>query len=402
MERRSNRLTGDSRRPSRIPAFVAGLALCLAAASVLVHAQAQFALHYLAGEEAYGDGDMAKAEQEFRASLNSKDVTKSRGTGVLLVSQQRDYFPEYYLAVILCRDQRYPDAVKFADAAKKYIKDSDPKYSELNRCENEAKKPHDVNRSVTVTTAAPVESAATGPMYALVIGINKYDDKAFQSLTTAESDAKAVEALLRDRFGFETQLLLNAKRHDIISALDGYRRKEESASLLIYYGGHGNYEKESDRASWLPRDAEGSLTGNWILADEITSKIRAIPARHILVISDSCYSGGLTRDAPVDFTEADHAHYIERVSTARSRNLLSSGGNEPVADGGGGANHSVFAAALLKGLTAIPADQFTAVELFRDLQGSVAGKSQQTPQYVPIRDSGHDGGDFVFVRKSPR
>jgi hypothetical protein len=29
----------------------------------------------------------------------------------------------------------------------------------------------------------------------------------------------------------------------------------------------------------------------------------------------------------------------------------------------------------------------------------VAGKSDQTPEYSPIRNSGHDAGDFVFIRR---
>jgi hypothetical protein len=28
----------------------------------------------------------------------------------------------------------------------------------------------------------------------------------------------------------------------------------------------------------------------------------------------------------------------------------------------------------------------------------VSGRSLQSPQYVPIRNSGHEGGDFVFYR----
>jgi len=386
----------------------AALLTVLCSTSVWLLAQDQFAQHYMAGEQAYQDGDLAKAEQEFLASLKSKDVSKSRGASVLLVSQQRGYFPEYYLASIYCRQQRYDEMKTYVEAAKNYIKAPDPKRFELEFCENAAKKPKgDGTRSVTVPPINPgVTAADTGPMYALVIGVNRYEDKAFKTLTTAESDARAVNALLHDQYGFETQLLLNgdATRRAIIAALNGYRRRlDDTASLLIYYGGHGNYDKDFDKASLLPFDAEEQVTANWIQADDITSAIKAIPARHVIVISDSCYSGGLTRDAAPDYTEADHAHYIQRVSTARSRNLLSSGGNEPVADGGGGPNHSVFAAALIKGLTTIAAERFTALELFRDyIAVSVAGRSQQTPQYVPIQNSGHDGGDFVFIRKSVR
>ena len=81
-----------------------------------------------------------------------------------------------------------------------------------------------------------------------------------------------------------------------------------------------------------------------------------------------------------------------------SRVLIASGGNEPVKDGGGG-RHSVFANAFLKAMNSTNADVFTASELFsHGIREPVAGNAEQTPEYKVIRNSGHDGGDFVFRR----
>jgi hypothetical protein len=47
-------------------------------------------------------------------------------------------------------------------------------------------------------------------------------------------------------------------------------------------------------------------------------------------------------------------------------------------------------------------DQFTAAELFRAyVEESVAGSARQLPEYNPLRNSGHESGDFVFVRVKP-
>jgi hypothetical protein len=119
----------------------------------------------------------------------------------------------------------------------------------------------------------------------------------------------------------------------------------------------------------------------------------------VVVISDSCYSGGLSREAIVEVTSSDHSRYIDNADQRKSRHLLSSGANEPVSDGGG-SGHSIFADALLRGLSSIPASDFTAHELFQDyLTVLVSGRSPQSPQYVPIRNSGHEGGDFVFHQR---
>jgi hypothetical protein len=86
----------------------------------------------------------------------------------------------------------------------------------------------------------------------------------------------------------------------------------------------------------------------------------------------------------------------------KSRTLMASGGNEPVSDGGGD-GHSVFGRVFLTGLAQMDKGTFTASELFRDfVQERVAGKANQTPEYNPLRNSGHESGDFVFVRKVKR
>ena len=37
---------------------------------------------------------------------------------------------------------------------------------------------------------------------------------------------------------------------------------------------------------------------NWVSNDDITDMLKVIPAHHILVVADSCYSGTLVRAAP--------------------------------------------------------------------------------------------------------
>jgi hypothetical protein len=77
---------------------------------------------------------------------------------------------------------------------------------------------------------------------------------------------------------------------------------------------------------------------------------------------------------------------------------MSGGGIEPVADGGGN-GHSIFAQVLIDALKHGDGQQFTAARLFYDaIAQPVGGHASQLPAYQFILDSGHDGGDFVFVR----
>jgi hypothetical protein len=120
----------------------------------------------------------------------------------------------------------------------------------------------------------------------------------------------------------------------------------------------------------------------------------------MLIVSDSCYSGAISRDLNLGTPEAAvRARFLQKMMAGKSRTLMSSGGNEPVSDDGG-SGHSVFARAFLVGLNELDKSAFTASELFRDfILERVAGGARQTPEYSPLRNSGHESGDFVFVRK---
>jgi Caspase domain len=254
-----------------------------------------------------------------------------------------------------------------------------------------------------------------GSYFALVIGNNDY--RYVPKLKTAVSDAKAVAQTLQDNFGFAryisanadvlakrppitSLLLLNATRSDIIQALNYYRRNlPENSSLLIYYAGHGHKDRGgTERAYWLPVDADNDNDVNWISASTITEEISAIRSPHVLVISDSCYSGELTRNAPIAILPSERNAYLRRMLESPSRTLMASGRDEPVADTGTG-GHSKFAYVLLESLRRIEEDRFTAGDLFqRYIQSWVAGGSNQVPQYSIIQNSGHAYGDFVFAR----
>jgi len=258
-------------------------------------------------------------------------------------------------------------------------------------------------RGVTLTpqTANPSTLEDPGPYHALVIGINDYSH--LRKLETAVNDATQVAQVLQDEYGFKTELLRKPTRHDIIGALDEYGRSlPEKSNLLIFYAGHGHHDRDTDKAYWLPADAESGNRANWISADDITDEVRSIQARHILVVSDSCYSGALGRSKEEDsvpLTPSQRANLLEKSLKEKSRRLMTSGGDEPVADGGA-PGHSIFSYALLRGLTHMEENAFVARELYNQwVYEYVGGKSGQTPQFDPIHNSGHEDGDFVFFRR---
>jgi Caspase domain/Glucodextranase, domain B len=237
-----------------------------------------------------------------------------------------------------------------------------------------------------------------GKYYALIIGNNNYMH--ITKLETAQKDASDVEKILKSKYGFETKLLMNATRKDILDAINYFRKNlNENDNFLIYYAGHGEYDKRADKAYWLPVDAQTDSDTNWIIADDLTVNMKRISSRHVLVVADSCYSGAITRSVFINLkASGSREEYLKKMNEKPSRSLLASGGNEPVFDSGG-SGHSVFADAFIKALDEVDKKAFTAEELFYGyIKERVAGKSEQVPEYNTIRNSGHDGGDFIFIK----
>jgi hypothetical protein len=232
-----------------------------------------------------------------------------------------------------------------------------------------------------------------GRYHALVIGINNY--KAVPTLFTAIHDARTVADILQKDYGFKVTLLIDATRNQMLDAFDDLRRNlTETDNLLIYYAGHGHLDADSDRGFWLPVDAEPNRRANWLSNSDITDMARATRAKHVLVVADSCYAGTLTRSIAVEVAGLDD---FSRLAQKRARTALVSGGLEPVADAGGG-GHSVFAKAFLDALRANDGVVDTS-QIFSSMRRKVIVSAQQTPQYGDIRQTGHEGGDFIFVRR---
>ena len=244
-----------------------------------------------------------------------------------------------------------------------------------------------------VPSKSAVPLLAYGRYHALVIGNNNYEH--LPDLETAVGDARRIASILEYDYGFDVKLLKNATRSEIIKSLSGLRRKIRSEdNLLIYYAGHGNLDKKANEGYWLPTDAERGDPSNWIPNDTIVAQVRAMDAKHVMVVADSCFSGTITRGLKIDQRSPG---WLQKIVKKKSRTALTSGGLEPVMDSGGG-NHSAFAKAFIS-LLEENDGVLDASELFSQLRPKVMVNSPQTPEYGNIHQAGHDGGDFLFVRQ---
>ncbi|MDX1692268.1 MAG: caspase family protein [Ketobacteraceae bacterium] len=262
-----------------------------------------------------------------------------------------------------------------------------------------------LDETVKVSQAAPLDidrSVTLGRYHALIIGNNRY--AYYPDLETPINDARETEKILREKYGFSTTVLTNATRYDILSALNDLRENLTAQdNLLIYYAGHGELDDANSRGYWLPVDAEPGNSANWISNVSVSDILNAMPAKHVMVVADSCYAGTLSMASVprinVDMSPEAHAEWVKIMSKARARTVLTSGGVAPVLDGGG-SGHSVFARAFIDTLN--KADGIVeGHSVYREVLGKVRIRARelnhdQVPEYAPARYAGHEAGEFFF------
>src|SRR5690606_13588306 len=137
------------------------------------------------------------------------------------------------------------------------------------------------------------------------------------------NDATAVAQLLRNRYGYETNLLLNATRFDILSALNEMRETlTKDDNLLVYYAGHGEISADGKQGYWIPVDGQPGVATTWISNGAISEILDTMQAKKVLVVADSCYSGAMTRSSVPTFDSAvmppdKWAEWVRTMSNGR-------------------------------------------------------------------------------------
>lgn len=250
-------------------------------------------------------------------------------------------------------------------------------------------------------TSKDLPSALIGTNHALIVGIDDYRHLA--DLSCAVADAKGLAKVLRDNYGFSNiKELYNseATREAIVQTLYGYAETfTEKDNLLIYYAGHGDENEVLKKGYLIPHDAHEARLATYIANSTIKDLLSGIRAKHVLLISDSCFSGTLLRTAQTEAPPQKLTAWYERAMRKTSREVLTSGDLEKVPDGliqG----HSAFAYHLIKMLTETDNEVFSTSDIYTEIRNRV-GTDSPTGQMVrhgEIPQTGHTGGEFVFCK----
>lgn len=239
--------------------------------------------------------------------------------------------------------------------------------------------------------------------HALVIGVNHYE-AGFRELNYAVADARAVGNILKERYGFASEnvrelldgeaSLTNIRRE--LARLSNPGRVKADDLVVVYFAGHGHTIKLPDGGEMgflIPYGAkvESSDFENpepfnefALSMEDLWRNLRAVSARHVMVIADACFSGLLAQprsgDAPTQKT-------IDELLRLRARAIMTAGAANQTSQESPELGHGLFTYKLLENLRAraetAPGRVFLSQAIASELKVAVSNASGngQIPQY---------------------
>ena len=279
--------------------------------------------------------------------------------------------------------------------------------------------------------AAPVPSvprpATQRNLWAVIIGVGRYESAAIPKLTYAVSDAEAIYQTLIGTAGFKKEhvLLLTDRserkptlrtiRWALGTFLSRSARKDDT--VLIFFAGHGAPEVDprgvepDGLAKYLvPIDADpDDLYSSALPLDELQTIFGRIEAERVIAFLDACYSGAAggrtfaskkTRSVGVDDL------FLDRLTRSKGRAIMSAARPSEVSLELPELRHGLFTYYLLQGLKGagdLNGDGIVSLhELYEYVEHQVVGKSRAVGGNQHPVMNGQLEGTLPLTKVSPR
>ncbi len=247
-------------------------------------------------------------------------------------------------------------------------------------------------QAVVKAVVEPVPVVQAGKFYALIIGINDYNDPHISTLNYCIRDANKFYKTITSQYTFDegnVKKLENATMEQIIASLDYFAKiVTPQDNFLIFYAGHGVWDASSEIGFWLPADAQRDSKLAWFRNSTLRDYLREIHSKHTLLITDACFGGSIfkTRAAFMDAPLA-----VNKLYELPSRKAMTSGTLTEVPD------QSAFLKYMIDRLESNSEKYLSSEQLFSSFRIAVINNSNVIPQFGEIKEVGDEGGDFIFI-----
>lgn len=238
--------------------------------------------------------------------------------------------------------------------------------------------------------------------YALIFATDNYEN--WDDLVNPVNDATTIDGILREKYGFQTEVVLNATLEEVSAKLYDYntRKFNPQDQLFVFFAGHGYYDEVLGEGYVVASNSLMNDKGkNSFLAHSILrQRLENIKCEHIFLTMDVCFGGTfdpvLAKVRAADaMDEATDTQYLVRKLTKRTRKYLTSGSKQYVPDGAPG-KHSPFAAKFIQALREVGGGTGRILTLYE--LNTYFQKISTEPRFGSF-GSDDNASDFVFVTK---
>ncbi len=238
--------------------------------------------------------------------------------------------------------------------------------------------------------------------YALIIATDNYDN--WSDLVNPINDARTIESILKEKYGFQTEVIENPTLEEINNTLYEYNTKKFNPQdqLFVFIAGHGFFDETLGEGYLVASNSQLNDKGksSYLPHLLLRERLNNIKCEHIFLAMDVCFGG--TFDPVLAKARAGEAvdesadvQYLVKKLTKRTRKYLTSGSKEYVSDGIVG-KHSPFAEKFILGLKEIGGGTGRILSLL-ELRTYFLKLSTE-PRFGSFGDD-DPASDFVFVAK---
>lgn len=261
-------------------------------------------------------------------------------------------------------------------------------------------KPQAQGRGIGPLQNAEKNRCKVGTSFFLGMGINTY--RHVPHLRKARQDVQDVMELLTAQYDVQPQHAFTlydqqASWRGMVQKLEELRNiLQEPDKLLLYFAGHGHIDRWK-KGHWVPYDGDLKDASTLFSNSLLKEFLETIAARHILVISDACYSGSLFYTGG---QRGGSYNLEDKLEARKSRWALCSGHQEEKVLDEGPDGNSPFAGAILRFLRDNEASKCRVSSLAEYVLEVTGANYQQTAEGNPIYGVGHEGGQYVFRKQA--
>ena len=244
----------------------------------------------------------------------------------------------------------------------------------------------------------PIPPDVKPAYHAILIAISDYNSSDLKKLPNTIVEARAFKNLLTSQYGFKEEnidTIFNKGFMEIVGKLySKLKSLNAEDNLVIYFAGHGTYKQTSDGliGYWIPLNStipEIDYISN-LKMDELVGSCKA---KHILLVSDACYSAAMRSDED-KISKENTYQPRDKQYEFKSRQILTSGGLEKVPE------KSIFMEMVMKSMQLKNRKFLSAVELYNDITPGVVNQTKNRPQLNLFGKDGNEGGQFYFIRSN--